>query len=193
MKKLITTGLVGLCVTIFSIGTVTAGHADRGARAVAATVACGGNQVVRNRGDEFQASVYVLRNYNSKSPIYIDRIRFIDATGVTMFDFPGSALPVFFNGVLGPTDNSLEPHQTAQLRSIDVLGLSSLPRSKRPIQVLIDWSADDRALLLETALVRLARERIVTIDPDTGAEIVRMGKERGRHLYECRTIRRKKI
>jgi len=191
MKGLNKFGLVSALMSMVISSPVFAGHADRGSRAVAGLVACGGNHAVRNKGDEFQLSVYVLRNYNSRLPIYIDRIRFFDSHGTMTHDFPGGALPIFFNGTLGPGDNVLEPHETAQLRSQDIFGLTGLPVNERPIQVLINWSADDHALILETALVRQARERQVKIDPNTGAEIVRVGKERSRHLYECRTIKRK--
>ena len=176
MKKILT-GLFGLLVAIGPISTAFADAADGTARAYSGTVACGGNQAVRNGGKEFQGAVYVLRNYDPHTTINIDRIRFFDSHGVVTHDFTG-VLPTVVNGVLGPGDPTLEPNQTAQLRSWDVLGMAGLPLAKRPIQVRIDWSADGKPLLLEVGLVRLARERIVTA---TG---VKLGAERSRHLYE---------
>ncbi len=184
MKKILT-GLFGLLLAVIPISAAFADAADGTARAYSGTVACGGNQVVRNGGKEFQGAVYVLRNYDPKIAIKIDRIRFFDSHGVVTHNFTG-VLPTFVNGVLGAGDPILDPNQTAQLRSWDVLGMASLPLANRPIQVKIDWSAHGKPLLLEVGLVRLARERIVK---PSGA--VKLGAERSRHLYECRTIRKK--
>jgi hypothetical protein len=132
----------------------------------------------------------VLRNYDPRIAINIDRIRFFDSSGSVTHTFlgGGGGLPTFINGILGPFDYTLEPNQTAQLRSWDVLGMAGLPLNKRPIQMKIDWSAvNGRPLLLETGLVRIARERIVTA---SGA--IKLGAERSRHLYECRTIATKR-
>lgn len=176
--------LAGIFTLLISLGPVTsvfAGHADGAARAARGTVACGGNQVIRDGGNEFQAAIYVLRNYDPSISINIDRIRFYDSHGVLTHDFAG-ALPTFVNGVLSPVDSTLEPNQTAQLRSWDIFGLTGLPLNERPIQMIIDWSANGRPLLLEAGLVRVARDRIVT---PTG---VTLGAERSRHHYDCRTI-----
>jgi hypothetical protein len=188
MKKLLA-GFFGLLFTLGPVTNVFAGHADGTTRAIKGTVACGGNQVIRNGGQEFQGAIYVLRNYDPRIPISIDRIRFYDSSGNITHDFlgGGGGLPTFINGILGPLDNTLEPNQTAQLRSWDVLGLTGLPINKRPIQVIIDWSANGRPLLLETGLVRIARKLEIT---PAG---LKLGAERSRHLYECRTIRKKRI
>ncbi|MFV1993348.1 MAG: hypothetical protein ACC635_05535 [Acidiferrobacterales bacterium] len=183
MKKLLAR-FFGLMFVVAPISSAFADAADGTARAYGGTVACGGNQAVRNGGNEFQGAVYVLRNYDPSISINIDRIRFFDSHGVVTHTFlgGGGGLPPFVNHVLGPLDYTLEPNQTAQLRSWDVLGMAGLPLSKRPIQVKIDWSSQGKPLLLETGLVRVARERIVTVSG------VKLGAERGRHLYECRTI-----
>ncbi len=180
MKKILA-GFFGLLFASVPVSSAFADAADGATRAYGGTVACGGNQAVRNGGNEFQGSVYVLRNYDPDIAIKINRIRFIDSHGVVTHDFNG-VLPTFVNGVLSPFDPILEPNQTAQLRGWDVLGMAGLPLNKRPIQVRIDWSSQGKPLLLEVGLVRVARERIVT---GTG---VKLGAERGRHLYECRTI-----
>jgi hypothetical protein len=49
--------------------------------------------------------------------------------------------PPFSNGVLGPADNVLEPNQTAQVDSTDVLPF--LPENQRPIQLEIVWSGQE--------------------------------------------------
>lgn len=181
------------CLLLLSHTYAIAGHADSNQRATSGTIRCGGNQAIRNGGDEFQYANYVLRNYNTNFDIRIDRMRFLDATGATMFDFT-TPLPSFFNGILGGADNILEANQTALLRSFDIFGMINIPKLKRPIQVIINWSSttNNKVLLLESATVRLARERIVTIDPNTGAQLIKLGAERSRHLYECRTVAKKK-
>jgi hypothetical protein len=72
----------------------------------------------------------------------------------------------------------LDPNQTAQLDTLDVLPF--LPQTQRPVQLQIIWSAPERVLVLDVALVRLGRER----NPATGMQ----GQERSRHLRDCRTI-----
>jgi hypothetical protein len=162
-----------------------AGHADDTTRALNGTVACGGNHFRRLNGTERQFSAWTFRNFDDRLTILIDRIRIYDATGQLRADFPGTALPSFSNGDLGGTDNALEPHQTATLTTLDVFGDANFPRPERPLQMIVDWNANGRTLLLELSHARLARDRIV--NPDTGE--VRLGNERSRHQYDCRHIR----
>jgi len=157
-----------------------AGHADADTVAFGGTTACGGNHFNRVAGTEGQRAVYVLRNFGDSEGIRIERIRFFDATGATLFDSDATGLPPFVNGVLGPADDSLGPHQTALLRSQDVLG-GALPVTGRPIQVHIDWSAEKKVLLLDAVMIRLSRDR----DAASGG----LGDERARHLLECRHVR----
>lgn len=171
-------------------GNAIAGHADGGKKAYRGTVVCGGNHFIRNGGKEMQWANYVLRNYNKNSPIQIDRIRAYSAQGVLMKDYVGTNMPAARNGVIGSGDNVIDPFQTAHVRTLDILGNQGLSLADRPIQVRINWSAAQPVKLLESSLVRIARERIVQTDPNTGAQTIKYGAERGRHLYECRTISR---
>jgi len=72
----------------------------------------------------------------------------------------------------------LEPNQTAQLNSFDVLPF--LPENLRPIQLEIVWSAPERVVTLEVSGLRVSRQR----DPATGVQQA----ERGRDGNSCRTI-----
>lgn len=168
------TALLILALLVFAVPRSHAGHADGATRARSATVMCGGNNFVRLGGTQVHRAVYTMRNYDPVRSITIDRIRFFDATGASLFDSDVAGFPAFGNGVLGPADQTLEPNQSAQLASDSLL--PNLGSALRPIQLRIDWSARPRALLLETVLVRQVRHA-------GNAEI-------SRHAYECRTIRR---
>lgn len=163
-------------------------NAQAGTRkAISGVLACGGNQLIRYGGSEFHKTNYVLRNYNALESIDIDRIRVYDATGNLISDFPGTALPRFTNKVLGPTDNSLQPMQTAQFGTEAFFGDSGLAKTARPLQVLIDWSAATLVKPLSASSVRVVRERIVSSDA-LGNPVVQQGTERSRHQARCRAI-----
>jgi hypothetical protein len=167
----------GLVASLISAGSLHAGESDHDTKARQGTVRCGGNNFLRQGGTEVHFTSYNLRNYGS-APITIERMTFFDATGAVLFDTNTSGFPVFSNGVLGPADQVLEPNQTAGLDSADLLPF--LPQTQRPIQLEITWSAPERVLILDVALVRIARQR----DPVTGQQL----QERSRHLRDCRTI-----
>lgn len=175
-------------ISLFFISLIMACSSANAGGAMSGTIACGGNHVIRNGGNEFQLTQFVLRNYNQTNSIRLDRIRFYNATGSLILDFDGSALPKFINGVLGPMDNQLEPFQTALLRSFDIFADSSLGKKQRPIQVWFDWSADVRVKGPKITIVRQARERIEIIDPTTGLNTVKLGAERSRHRSPCHKV-----
>jgi len=54
----------------------------------------------------------------------------------------------------------------------------------RPLQAVFNWSAKKKILTLEASVVRVNLDR----DPVSGQN----GRQRGRHLYECRTTSLKK-
>jgi len=156
-------------------------------KALSGTVACGGSQFIRNGGNEFHQASYIMRNFDGSAEIHIERIRFFDATGNLVADFPGTSLPEFTNGILGPQDNVLETNQTAQLGTRNVFGDQGFSSSDRPLQVLIDWNSISPVKPLNVSMVRSVRERIVKIDA-TGNQIVKYGEERSRHRSACRVI-----
>ncbi len=167
------TALLLLALLVFAIPRSHAGHADGATRARGGIVMCGGNNFTRLGGTQVHRAVYTLRNYDPNRPLTIDRIRFFDATGASLFDSNVTGFPAFGNGVLGPADQTLEPNQSSQLTTNSVL--PALGPNNRPVQLRIDWSAPRRVLLLETVMVRQVRDA-------AGAEI-------SRHAYECRTIK----
>ena len=109
------TALLILALLVFAVPRSHAGHADGATRARSATVMCGGNNFVRLGGTQVHRAVYTMRNYDPVRSITIDRIRFFDATGASLFDSDVAGFPAFGNGVLGPADQTLEPNQSAQL------------------------------------------------------------------------------
>jgi hypothetical protein len=141
-------------------------------------VRCGVNNFLRLGGAEMHFTSYVLRNFDSTTPIVINRMRFFDASGAVLLDTADGSLPAAANGVLGPTNNTLDPDQSAQYDSLDLL--DPLTQSNRPGQFEIEWSAAKSVLTLDVVSVRVSRAR----DASSGA----MLEERGRHAVECRTI-----
>jgi len=165
---------------LFSLTHAGAAQADRGEGSTAArqgVIRCGGSNFLRLSGAEIHFTSYVFRNFDSTTPITINRMRFFDATGVVLFDTAGGSLPPAENGVLGPANNTLNPNQTVQFQSDDILPF--LAQTNRPIQLEIEWSAARPALSLDAVTVRISRQR----DPATGAILA----ERGRHATDCRT------
>lgn len=156
-------------------------------KAIGGTVACGGNQLIRNGGNEFHQTHYILRNLDENNAINIDRIRFYDAMGNLIADYAGGVLPEFTNAVLGPLDKSLEPMQSAQLGTRDVFGNQGFPAAQRPLQMRLDWSASDPVYSLSVSLVRTVRQRTVTTDSQ-GNALVKYGEERSRHSGTCETV-----
>ena len=164
----------------------TASPAEQDQRAISGTIACGGNHFNRLGGTEVQRTSYVWRNYNSSLAINIDRLALYDATGAVIVDYDASTLPVSRNNVIGGGDNTIEPFQTVQYRTLELVG-AALPQNRRPIQAIIEWSADSRALIPEMVWVRNSRRQETIID-DQGNETVRLREERARHLNNCRSI-----
>ncbi|MBI2990796.1 MAG: hypothetical protein HYY47_01460 [Deltaproteobacteria bacterium] len=172
-------------VSLFAIlslplsGPVMAGPSEGETVARQGVIRCGGNHFLRLSGAEAHTTFYVLRNYNSADSISIDRMIAFEADGSVLFDSNVSGLPPTTNGILGPTDNVLQPNQTAQFDSSAIVP-SFLAQTDRPIQLEIRWSAADKVLILDVSLVRLGRQR----DAATGAIQV----ERSRMLRECTSI-----
>jgi hypothetical protein len=133
-------------------------------RGQAYTLACGGNLSTA------QASNWVFRNFNERAPITITRMRFFDAQGGLIFDSLTNGMPAASNGVLGPDDSVLKPHQTAQFTSDALIAdgtLVPLPATQRPIMLLVNAVARGGAQPLAGTLTRITRS------VDTGAEIAR--------------------
>lgn len=184
MKTITTSKTIAAAIVtglMFSPAIAFAGNGDRDARGFGGTVSCGGQHFNRLGGTEAHRTNYIIRNYNEHADINLDRVRVFDANGNVLFDSDITGMPVFFNGVLSASDTSLNPHQTAQLRTNELLGSNFLGQLDRPIQVIFDWSAQKKVLTLEVGNVRTSRKRVQ--NPD-GSWTTR--EERGRHIYECR-------
>lgn len=178
MEKKAALILAGLALSLVSFGGAQAADIDGDLKARAGTLRCGGSNHLRQGGTELHFTSYNLRNFSTTTPITVERLTFFDANGMVLFDSNVSGFPTFSNGVLGPADNVLDPNQTAQVESTDVLPF--LPENQRPVQLEVVWSAPARVLLLDVVGVRLVRQR----DPVTGAQL----QERSRDAGSCRTI-----
>jgi len=160
----------------------TASPSEQDDRAVGGTIVCGGSHFDRQGGTEAHRTTYVLRNFNTDLSIHINRLTIYDASGSVIVSHDGSSLPPSFNSVLGGGDNSLDPFQSAQYQSSNLVG-APLVTERRPIQMHVEWSSDARALIPEVVGVRTARRQ--EIRPDGS---VRSREERGRHVKECRSV-----
>jgi len=179
-KKIISGVLIsGLIAGVTYQSTAFAAAADRSKKGIEGSVSCGGAYYVRNGGTEIQRSTYVLRNLSDAGSIYLDRLRVYNAKGTIIFDSDVSGIPASYNGVITAIDNSLDPRQTANLRIADLIPTQG--RNSRPIQTVIDWTADEPTLTLEATNVRTNTD----IDPLTG----KIGKQHGRHSSACRTTK----
>lgn len=160
----------------------TASPSEQDDTAVSGTIVCGGNYFNRNSNSEAHRTTYVMRNLNTDLSIRIDRMTMYEANGSQLFSYDAATLPLSRNEIVGGGDNSLEPFQSAQYRISDLLrvvGVGPLSRTRRPVQLHVEWSADARALIPEFVGVRTGRA--INANGSIGAE-------RGRHLKECRSV-----
>ena len=162
--------------------TAFAAASDRAKKGVAGSVSCGGTYFIGAGGTEIQRANYILRNVSDVGSVYIDRVRVFNAAGVILFDSDVSGIPASRNNIINPADNSIEPRQSANLRIVDLI--TPQGRFTRPLQTVVDWSADEPVLTLEAGTVRTT----AAYDSVTGA----IGAQRGRHSSACRTTKRKK-
>ena len=159
-----------------------AAAADKGKKAVEGSVTCGGSYFIRNGGTEIQRSSYVIRNVSDSGSIYLNRVRVYSAQGNLLFDSDVSGIPASQNGVISAIDNSLDARQTADLALASLIPTQG--STTRPIQTVIDWSADEPILTLDAVNVRTNND----YDSTTG----KIGTQRGRHASACRTTHIKK-
>ena len=157
---------------------VEAARSEADARGRTGVVRCGGNNFLRLSGTEVHTTTWSLRNLNETESIIIDRFRIFNARGVVLFDSLGGSLPSSNNGVLGPSNNMLNPNQSAHFSSDGIIPFLAL--TDRGVSLEVNWSAARPALSLDVVQVRIVRER----DPSTGAERA----ERSRFAIDCRTI-----
>jgi hypothetical protein len=158
------------------MGGTTANAADRASQGL---VRCGGNNFLRASNTEVHQTNYTLRNFDPAQPIVINGLRVFNATGAIIYDSAVSGLPPALNGLIGPANNTLNPHQsTVILTSSNFLPF--LAPTDRPIQLLLAWSSASPAVPLDVRAIFIVRER----DPATGDE----GAERARNGGKCESI-----
>lgn len=154
------------------------------------TLLCGGNYTSLT-----QTARWNIRNFNDYQSIFLDRVRFIDARGTVVYDSTTNAagIPLTNNGLLGGLDNELESNQSSTFRSEQLVDAGFLPNlggNRRPIQVIIDWSAPTRVIGLDGSLVRRAH-MVDTIEVSPGEFLEVRGREIGRHQYDCHIMKRR--
>jgi hypothetical protein len=166
-----------LAATMLSLslaGPAPAGAAQGFAR-------CGGNNFIGGPSNtEMQITRLTLRNFDAMQPITVTRLVIYNAQGVTLWDSMVSGLPAFGNGILGPANNVLGPHQSSTLFSETFLPF--LAQNDRPLQTMVTWSSLSPALPLGVNSQVVVRER----DPVTGASL----EERSRAGGDCEQILR---
>jgi hypothetical protein len=174
MLKTSTPILVATILSLSFMGAVPADAAQGFAR-------CGGNNFIGGPSStQMQITRLTLRNFDAMQPITINRLVVYNAHGVVLWDSMVSGLPAFTNGILGPANNILGPHQSSTLFSENFLPF--LAETDRPLQTFVTWSSISPALPLGVNSVVVVRGR----DPATGAQL----EERARSGGACEQILR---
>jgi len=151
-------------------------HGEETAREGVAT--CGLANHLRQGGAELHFTSYALRNVSSTTSITIERVQVFEGSGASIFDSQVHGFPAFSNNRLGPSDQVLDPKQTAELDTVNFLPFTA--DIQRPLQVEFTWSASEAVLALGVSAVRLVRDRNVANGQQLG--------ERARTGVECRNI-----
>lgn len=162
-----------LAVGFLAMASVTDTWAEGVQRARAGAISCGGNYAVNSSGVVTQTAIWTLRNRNDATALTITHLRIFDALGAVIYDSSDSGLPDSTNGVLSPNNSVLGPHQSTQFSTDQLLNagaLTPLPRTRRPIEFVVDWSANRPvAIPLTGGLTRISRSGT------TGEELSRTG------------------
>ena len=172
------TGALIFAAATFSMTFITATPADAAETARQGIARCGGNHFLRQSGTEIRQNFYTMRNVDSTQPITITRMVAFAATGATLYDSAVSGFPVTSNGIISPTNSTINPRQSANIGTGDILP-AFLAQTERPISVVIAWSAPAPALVLAVSSSSVVRER----DAVNGNELA----ERSRSSGKCDT------
>ena len=129
------------------------------------TVVCGGFY----RQNFTHRARWAIRNFNEEYDINVDRIRLYDKFGDLKIDTlidpsnPSIGIPPDRNGILGPGQSVLAAHQTALYISEDLPPISLNPNGPGNVQVVMDWSAEQRVIPPSVVLVRHVYDATGTI------------------------------
>jgi len=177
---------LGTVISFNFMGATTAAAAELPPQAVGAAgkahyvARCPANNFVRLGGAELFTTSLVLRNFDAVHPVMITRLVIHNAQGVVIYDSTILGLPAFSNGILGPTNDTLNSHQTSTVFLDTFLPLQG--QTTRPLQVLVESSSAPLALPLHVSAQFVVRQR----DPMTGAILA----ERSRSGGACESTRR---
>ena len=141
------------------------------------TLFCGGSNFLRLADNsEAVTTLYELRNYHPTGSATIDRVLVFNARGVIIYNSTVSGIPASFNGLIGPANNVIGPHQAANIISDSFLPY--LAPTDRPIQVQITYTGSGGAALEGIASVRHRVRNTVTGSQEA---------ERSLASYPCRS------
>lgn len=166
-----------VAASLFSL--FVAGIAPAAAQSVPVqrTLFCGGNNFLRLAGTEAVTTAYFLRNYHPTGSVTIDRVLVFNALGVIIYNSTVSGIPASFNGLIGPANNVMAPHQTANIISDSFLPYLA-STTDRPIQVQITYTGSGGAALEATYIDRARVRNTVTGNQEA---------ERSRAMMACRS------
>lgn len=126
-------------------------------KAKSGTIVCGGFY----KQDLSQRARWVLRNVNEESDINIERVRLYNKYGDIKLDSllvdpndPSAGIPPGKNGILGPYQSILAPHQTERYNSENLPPITPNISGPGNVQVIVDWSSEKRVIPPEIVLVR---------------------------------------
>jgi len=174
--------LVWGCIFMGVAAQVHGAPADLNTKGGSGTLACGGTNM--SPGGMGLRTLWMLRNFDEKYAINIDRIRIYGADGSAIVDKAGSdVIPTNNFGEAGDPPNAavIGPNQTLMFTTMNLEaqfpGLVSFSGIvNRPLQFIVDWST--------------SKQRVLILD---GRAIIEKfnasGEALTRHLADCRTIK----
>jgi hypothetical protein len=148
---------VMVCLLLIA-GYAEARNGNSGNAPVTGTIVCGGfYNVSPDPYSPTQRFRLVLKNINEQADIKIvrGRIYFKDGSLAVDSNVTGE-LPPGLNGILGPENDTLEPHQTELYYSEYMFGWDGgiPPLQTGSVQIVIDWESTGNAAPLKASLVR---------------------------------------
>ena len=145
---------------------------------------CPANNFVRApNNSQVQTTSLQLRNFDPVHPIRITRLVIYNAPGTIIYDSKIAGLPAFTNQILGPNNNTLNPHQTSVV-SLDTF-IQIQEQTTRPLQLLVESSSAWSALPLH-----VAANLIVSGPYEVSPGVFDNFAERSRSGGECNSVRR---
>lgn len=161
---------VMVCLLLLA-GYAEARNGNGGNAPVSGTIVCSGFYTYDEYGSPTHRFRLIFKNINEQADIKIDRGRVYYRDGTLAADTNATGvniLPPGLNGILGPENDILGPHQTEMYFSEYMFGDMEgqiPPLLERNVQIVIDWSSSGNVAPLEIGVVRHIYDPLVSNRP----------------------------